>query len=138
MKISQIDLNFFKINISELRARVCVFVCLRPSTVKGSSVWIRWYTREQIDDVMLQTSISCAKSLHHYFRLQQSLTFITCHCILFAHQKRALVYVSLSEHGAFFTIQQASPSVCTTSKSDLLSDLSLTTHKRGRNLTRKG
>ena len=43
---------------------VCVCVCLRPSAVKASSVGIRWDTREQINDVMLKTLNSCAKSLH--------------------------------------------------------------------------
>ena len=35
---------------------VCVFVCMyvHPSTVKVSSVWISWITREQINDVVLK------------------------------------------------------------------------------------
>ena len=49
---------------------VCVSVCVRPSTVKASSAWFSWDTREQINDVMLKTSISYAKSLHRYFRMQ--------------------------------------------------------------------
>ena len=53
---------------------VCVCVCLRPSTVKASSVWIKWDTREQINDVMLKTLNSYADSLHRYFRMQ-NLTF---------------------------------------------------------------
>ena len=53
---------------------VWVWVCLRPSTVKASSVWIRWYTREQINDVVLKTLNSYADSLHRYFRMQ-NLTF---------------------------------------------------------------
>ena len=52
---------------------VCLFVCVgvgvcgyvRPSTVKASSVWIRWDTKEQISDVMLKTLISYTKFLHH-------------------------------------------------------------------------
>ena len=33
---------------------ICVCVCLRPSTVKASSVGISWDTREQINDVVLK------------------------------------------------------------------------------------
>ena len=46
--------------------RVCVCVCARPSTLKASSVWIRWDIREQINDVMLKTLNSYADSLHRY------------------------------------------------------------------------
>ena len=65
---------------------VCVGVCvggggggrpppvLRPSTVKASSVWDRWDTREQINDVMLKTLNSYTDSLHRYFGMQ-NLTF---------------------------------------------------------------
>ena len=45
---------------------VCVCVCLRPSTVKASSVW-GWNSRGQINDVVLKTFLSSAKSLHRYF-----------------------------------------------------------------------
>ena len=45
---------------------VCVCVCARPSTLKASSVWIRWDIREQINDVMLKTLNSYADSLHRY------------------------------------------------------------------------
>ena len=65
---------------------VCVCVCLRPSTVKALSLWNRYDTSEQINDVMMKTLFSCAKSLHRYFRMQ-NLTFLTSHIILFAHQK---------------------------------------------------
>ena len=36
---------------SRVRACVslCVYVSLRPFTAKASSVWISWYTREQIN-----------------------------------------------------------------------------------------
>ena len=62
--------------------RACV--CLRPFTVKASSVWISWDTREQINDVTLKTLISYAKYLHRYFRMQH-LTFLTSQFILFTH-----------------------------------------------------
>ena len=52
----------------------CVCVCLCPSTVKVSSVWISWDTREQINNVVLKTLDSSASSLHHYFGMQ-NLTF---------------------------------------------------------------
>ena len=65
---------------------VCVCVCLRPVTVKGSSVWISWNAREQINNVMLKTFLSFAKSLHHYFRMKHQ-SFLTSHFILFTHQK---------------------------------------------------
>ena len=55
---------------------VCVCVCVRQSTVKASSLWIREDTMEQINDVMLKTSISYAKSLQRYCRVQY-LTFLT-------------------------------------------------------------
>ena len=63
---------------------VCVCVCVRPSMVKASSVWIRWDIREQINDIMLKTLISYAKSLHRYLRMQH-LTFLPSHIILFIH-----------------------------------------------------
>ena len=56
-----------------VRVRACV--CLRPSTVKASSVWIRLDTRKQINDVMLKTLNSYTDSLHRYFRMQ-NLTFL--------------------------------------------------------------
>ena len=52
----------------------CVCVCLSLSTVKASSVWISWDTREQINDVVLKTLDSSAGSLHLYFGMQ-NLTF---------------------------------------------------------------
>ena len=53
---------------------VCVCVCVHPSTMKASSVWIRWDTREQINDVMFKMLNSSAGSRHHCFRMQ-NLTF---------------------------------------------------------------
>ena len=49
---------------------MCVCVCLCSSTVKVSSVWIRWDTREQINDVMLKTLNSYTDSLYRYFGMQ--------------------------------------------------------------------
>ena len=51
-----------------------VCVCVHPSTVKASSVWIKWDTREQIKDVMLKTWNSSAGSFHRYIGMQ-NLTF---------------------------------------------------------------
>ena len=61
-----------------------VYVCLRQFTMKASSVWINWNTREQINDVELKTFLSYANSLHRYFRAKH-LTFLTSHFILFTH-----------------------------------------------------
>ena len=69
---------------------VCVCVCmrararLRPFTVKASSVWNSWITREQINNVTVKMFISYAKFLHRYFGMQH-LTFQTIHFILFTH-----------------------------------------------------
>ena len=52
----------------------CVCVCLRLSTMKTSSVWIRWDTREQINYIMLKTLNSFANSPYRCF-MMQSLTF---------------------------------------------------------------
>ena len=59
-------------------------VCVRPFMVKASSVWISWTAREQINDVVLKTFISYAKSFHRYFRMKR-LTFQTSHFILLTH-----------------------------------------------------
>ena len=66
--------------------RACV--CVRPFTVKASSVWISWTAREQINDVVLKTFVFSAKFLRRYFRMKH-LTFLINHFILFTHQKRA-------------------------------------------------
>ena len=69
---------------------VCVCVCvrararLRPFTVKASSVWNSWITREQINNVTVKMFISYAKFLHRYFGMQH-LAFQTIHFILFTH-----------------------------------------------------
>ena len=61
---------------------VCVWLGVRPFTVKASSVWISWTAREEINDVVLKTFLCHAKSLHRYFRMKH-LTFLTSHFILF-------------------------------------------------------
>ena len=63
---------------------VCVCVCVTPFTVKASSVWISWTTREQINDVVLKTFISYVMSLYLYFRMKH-LTFLTGHFILITY-----------------------------------------------------
>ena len=60
-----------------------VCVCLRPSTLKASSVW-GWKSRVQINDVVLITLFSSAKFLHRYFSMNHQ-AFLTSHFILFAH-----------------------------------------------------
>ena len=69
---------------------VCVCVCTRTFTVKASSVWISWTTREQINDVVLKTFISYAKSFHRYVRMKH-LASLTGHFILFTHYKLAKI-----------------------------------------------
>ena len=98
---------------------VCVFVCVRPFTVKASSVWISWSTREQINDVVLKTFVSYTKSLHRYFRMNLR-AFLTSYFILLTHlvagkAMTKLVYVSLSNWEAFIHHYQASSSVRATS-----------------------
>ena len=67
-----------------IKVSECVCVFLRPFTMKASSVWINWNTREQINNVQLIKFFSYAKSLQHYFRVKH-LTFLTNHFILFLH-----------------------------------------------------
>ena len=98
---------------------VCVFVCVRPFTVKASSVWISWSTREQINDVVLKTFVSYAKSLHRYFRMNLR-AFLTSYFILLTHlvagkAMTKLVCVSLSNWEAFIHHYQVSSSVRATS-----------------------
>ena len=113
------------------RARVCVCVCVCEclSTVKASSVWIRWCTREQINNVMLKMLSSYANSLHCYFRMQ-SLTFqlAASSC---SHTRSGqshnltsarLTFRTWGLHSPF----RASPSGGTTSWADLFLDLTLT------------
>ena len=61
---------------------VCVCVYIRLFIVKASSVWISWNAREQINDVMLKTFFSYAKSLHRYFRMKhQTFLLATLSCL---------------------------------------------------------
>ena len=54
---------------------VCVCVCVFTSIHREGFICLdRWYTREQIIDVVLKTLNSYADSLHRYFRMQ-NLTF---------------------------------------------------------------
>ena len=62
---------------------VCVSVCLRPSTVKVSSL-VGWNSRGQISDVVLKTFLSSARSLHRYFSMKHR-AFLTSRFILFTH-----------------------------------------------------
>ena len=63
---------------------VSVCVCLRLLTVKASSVWISWNAKEQINDAVLKTFFSSAKSLDRYFKMQHQFS-LTSHFILFTH-----------------------------------------------------
>ena len=95
---------------------VCVCVCVCPSTVKGSPVWIRRDTREQINDVMLKTLNPSAGSLHRYFRMQN----VTFQLSALSHTRSGQSHdlttarLALKILGPSFTIQQASPWVRTT------------------------
>ena len=62
-------------------------MCLHPSTVKGSFVLV-WNFRGQINDVVLKTFLSPAKSLHSCFIMKQRV-FLTSRFIWFTHWKRA-------------------------------------------------
>ena len=77
---------------------VCVraCVCTRPSTVKASSVWIRWDIREQINGVMLKTLNSYADSIRCYFRMQ-NLTFQLAALSCSGRATTYLVYISLAQ-----------------------------------------
>ena len=80
-KALQFNVNYLHTLSLSLCVCVCVCVCLRPSTVKALSVWIRWDTREQINDVVLKTLDSSAGFLHRYFGMQNltfQLTALSC------------------------------------------------------------
>ena len=66
--------------------RVCARVCVRPFTVKASSLWISSTAREQI--IGVEDVYFLCLSLHRYFRMKH-LAFLTSHFILFTHWKRA-------------------------------------------------
>ena len=70
--LTRVDLCWY--SRTRARACVCMCVCVHPSTMEASSVWIRWDTREQINDVMLKILNSSAVSSHRYLRMQ-NLTF---------------------------------------------------------------
>ena len=58
----------------------CVCVCVsRTFTVKTSSIWSSWNVREQINDVVLKTFLSSAKSLHRYFSTEPSQIILFTH-----------------------------------------------------------
>ena len=123
-----IIIHLFKFDY-EQQARVCVCVCvcvcLRQFTVKASSAWISWGTREQTNDVILKTLISYAKPFHPNFRMQH-LTFLTSHFILLAHQKRTKPRLNqctsrFQNMGLSSSIKQVSSLVRATSKANLLS-----------------
>ena len=60
-----------------------VCVSLRLSTMKAS--YVRgWNSRGQINDVVLKTFLSSAKSLHRYF-IMKHRAFLASHFILFTH-----------------------------------------------------
>ena len=61
----------------------CVCVCLRPSTVNALSVW-DWNSRGKINDVVLKTFLSSAKSLHRYFSMKDG-AFLAGRFILITH-----------------------------------------------------
>ena len=65
----------------------CLCVCIRPFTVKASSLWVSWDAREQIIDVMSKRFLSYTISLHRYFILKH-LIFLSSNFIRFTHQKR--------------------------------------------------
>ena len=58
-----------------------------PCMASGIIIIPYWTTREQINDVMLKTLFTYAKSFHRSFRMKH-LIFLTSHFILFTHQKR--------------------------------------------------
>ena len=96
---------------------VSLCVCLRH--LFTSSAQISWDTMQQINDVMLMTLISYAKSRHYYLRMQP-LTFLTSYFILFSQKKQAKPRLNqctsrFQKMGHSFTIKQASPSVRTSS-----------------------
>ena len=98
-------------------------VCVRSSTVKASSVWISWETREQINDVMLKTLMSCAKSLHRYVRHTRSGQSHDLTSVILAFRTWGL-HSPLSRYRLQSTLHRKPICLC------------VSTHERGRNLTR--
>ena len=125
--------------MGNLRLHKIWFTCAwdRPFTVKASSVWISWTVREQINDVVLKTYISYVRSLHHYFRMKH-LTFLTSNFILFTHYP---VHDLTSVRLAFRTwgLQLPLSGIAFGPRYIVSrSAFGVSTHERGRNLTRKG
>ena len=127
------------IHVKILRALVCV--CLLPSTMKVSSVW-GWNSRKLINDVVLKTFLSSAKSLHRYFSMKHQV-FLTGRFILFTHQKKGkamtfIVYVLLTfkTWGLHLPLSGIAVGPCYIVRSR--SACCISTHERGCNLTKKG
>ena len=77
--------NESSIFVSEMRSKLCQScVYIQPFNVKASSHWISWGAREQVNDVLIKTLLSSAKSLHRYFRMKHQ-TVLTSHFFLFTH-----------------------------------------------------
>ena len=81
LRLSEISRNIFRGNSWQLL--LCMCMCLRPFTVKTSTVWSSWNVREQVKDVALNTFLSSAKSLYRYFRMKHQ-ALLTSYFILFA------------------------------------------------------
>ena len=98
---SQLLKRYLSHELYNVHVCVCVCVCVRLSNVKASSVWIKWDTREQINDVMLKTWNSSAGSFHRYIGMQ-NLTFqlATLSCW---HTRSGQSHDSTNIHLAFST-----------------------------------
>ena len=80
LKINHKCVQLKRNNVCLMPLNTFAYVCVsRAFTVKTSSLWNSWNVREQINDVVLKTFLSFAKSLHHYFSTVHS------HFILFTH-----------------------------------------------------
>ena len=133
---SQLLKRYLSHELYNVHVCVCVCVCVRLSNVKASSVWIKWDTREQINDVMLKTWNSSAGSFHRYIGMQ-NLTFqlATLSCW---HTRSGQSHDSTNIHqyiGPSFIINRRRPwyalhrePIC----------FCVSTHERVRNLSRKG
>ena len=119
---------------------ICMCMCLSPSTVNASSVWISWDTREQINDFVLKTFDCSASSIHRYFGMQ-NLTFqlavLSCSYTRSEHSHDLTsIYTSRFQNiGPSFTIIRRRlryalhyEPIC----------FCVSTHERVRNLSRKG
>ena len=106
-----------------LIANMCVYVCLRPSTVKASSVWI-WNSQGQINNVLPGPFIATLEWSIELFLLAA----LSCSHTRSGqnHNLISFMCTSLSEYEGFSQYYQASPSVPATSWDDLLSASALT------------